>query len=43
MRTKGKDASQDAKDRQETNARERKAVKRDGFKAYERKPFQLMR
>jgi hypothetical protein len=37
MKTKVKDASKDAKDR------ERKAVKQDGGKAYERKPFQLMR
>ena len=37
MKTKVNDASQDAKDR------ERKAVKRDGFKAYERKPFSLLR
>jgi hypothetical protein len=34
---KTKNASKDAKDR------ERKAVKQDGAKAYERKPFQLMR
>ena len=28
---------------QQAADRERKAVKRDGFKAYERKAFQLMR
>ena len=37
MKAKVKDASKDAKDR------ERKAVKRDGNKAYERKAFSLLR
>jgi hypothetical protein len=36
MKAKDKAASEAA-------TREKKAVKRDGLKAYERKPFQLMR